>query len=167
MLRSPIQFVLVVLALCFILHDLAGAQPPRVRPGGSQIAQPQSEWPRTRTPSRDRSEARAYSSRAVPTFSGTGPPSRNWRLGIYDERAPRGVRISRVARGTPASQNGLEDGDYILDVSGYVVGEYQGTFYPLAMAMDYGADANGWAELLIWNKRTFREQIMWVQFRRR
>ena len=48
---------------------------------------------------------------------------------------------------------------YILDVGGYVVGEYQGQYYPLAMAMDYGADANGWAEILVWNKRTFRKNL--------
>ena len=57
--------------------------------------------------------------------------------------------------GSPASRFGLEEGDYILDVSGYVVGEYKGQYYPLSMAMDYGADANGWADLLVWNKRTF------------
>jgi hypothetical protein len=61
----------------------------------------------------------------------------------------------------------LEAGDYILDVSGFVVGEYNGRFYPLSMAMDYGADPNGWAELLVWNKRTFAEETLWVRFQRR
>ena len=163
--------VMVIVALTgWFAFDAAYSQPPRVRPGGGGSpggeARP-GDWPRTRTPSRDRSESRAYAARAVPTFSGTGPPSRNWRLGIYDERAPRGIRISRVLSGSPASDIGLEVGDYILDISGYVVGEYDGTFYPLAMAMDYGADSSGWAELLIWNKRTYAEQTIWVRFDRR
>jgi len=33
--------------------------------------------------------------------------------------------------------------------------------------MDYGVGADGWAELLVWNKRTKREELLWVKFRRR
>jgi hypothetical protein len=71
-----------------------------------------------------------------------------------------------VPRG-PAQRFGLEQNDYILDVGGYVVGEYEGVYYPLAQAMDFAADPNGWVELLVWNKRTFAEETLWVQLRRR
>jgi hypothetical protein len=147
--------------------------PPRVRPGEQPAAEP-GQWPRTRQPTR-RGAARGDDQRKtysepranVRIAPGNMPPSRNWYLGIQPVRAPRGVRITGVLFNTPAQRFGLESGDYILDVSGYVVGEYQGSYYPLAMAMDYGADANGWAELLVWNRRTFAEETLWVQFRRR
>jgi hypothetical protein len=72
-----------------------------------------------------------------------------------------------VGGGSPAHRFGLEVGDYVLDVGGYVVGEYEKRFYPMPLAMDYGADSNGWAEILVWNKRTFKEELMWVRFSRR
>lgn len=99
---------------------------------------------------------------------GIAPPSRNWFLGITAERGPRGIRVSSVVYNSPAQQFGLEEGDYILDVGGYVVGEYQGSFYPLPLAMDFGTDPNsGWAEFLVWNKRTFREETLWIRLNRR
>ena len=105
--------------------------------------------------------------RTVRIDPNVAPPSQNWFLGVYPARAPKGVRLDSIVGGSPAQQFGLEIGDYILDVGGYVVGEYQNQYYPLSMAMDYGADPNGWAEILVWNKRTFAEQTMWIQFRRR
>lgn len=95
------------------------------------------------------------------------PPSRNWYVGVSPERAPCGVRLGRIFYGSPANRFGLETGHYILDVGGYVVGEYQGRYYPLSMAMDYGVESNGWGEILVWNKRTFREELMWIRFKRR
>jgi S1-C subfamily serine protease len=90
-----------------------------------------------------------------------------WYLGVNVERAPRGIRVSSIAPRGPAHQFGLESGDYILDAGGYVVGEHEGIYYPLAQALDFGADPSGWVEFLVWNKRTFAEETLWVQLRRR
>jgi len=69
--------------------------------------------------------------------------------------------------GSPAQNSGLEPGDYILDIGGRIVGEYENNYYPLSMSMDYGVDDAGWAECLIWNVRTFKEETMWINFARR
>lgn len=173
-MHKPTLSLAVALLTCSTLLG----QPPRTRPGAGESPQPSpsespnaTEWPRLREPGERRPEGQRYlrqeargTARVAPSVA---PPSQNWFFGVYPERAPRGVRITQVIGGSAAQRFGMEPGDYILDVGGYVVGEYQGTFYPLSMAMDYGADANGWAEILVWNKRTFQEELMWVQFQHR
>ena len=63
---------------------------------------------------------------------------RRWKLGVDDSVSPLGVRVRTVYRNTPASvQLGLEPGDYILDVQGYPVGYYQGTYYDLGDLVEY------------------------------
>ncbi|WP_153555147.1 hypothetical protein [Roseimaritima sediminicola] len=157
----------------------------------ARVAPDQSDWPQLRQPGRrppegqgadiqgaDGPRAQGRSADAlreeyrepraeIRIAPGVAPPSRDWYLGIYPERAPKGVRVARVVPGTPAQRFGLERDDYILDVGGYVVGEYQGRYYPLSMAMDYGVGPDGWAELLVWNHRNYQEQLLWVRLRRR
>jgi hypothetical protein len=164
--------------------SLLYAQPPQTRPGAggsppnsaqaesadsaAQEISPQ-DWPKTRSPSAERysnrqrrGPARELGARLI------RPPARpKWFLGVHTSRAPKGLRVDDVVFGSPAHHVGLERGDYILDVGGYVVGEYEGVYYPLELAMQYGADSNGWAELLVWNVRTFAEETVWVQLRRR
>lgn len=161
-------------AIC--LCSTVFGQPPRTRPGAGDSPQADAspnatDWPRLRQPGQRRAEGQRTvqeDARATVVIDpNVAPPSRNWYFGVYPQRAPRGVRLERIVNGSAANRFGMEIGDYILDVGGYVVGEHQGKFYPLSMAMDYGADANGWAELLVWNKRTFREELMWVRFTRR
>ena len=66
---------------------------------------------------------------------------RRWKLGIEKSDAPQGVRVDRVYAFTAAAdQLGLERGDYILDVQGYPVGYYQGTYYPLGDLLNQQAD---------------------------
>jgi hypothetical protein len=93
---------------------------------------------------------------------------RQWRLGIADSVSPLGVRVRHVYRNTPASdQLGLEPGDYILDVQGYPVGYYQGTYYDLFDQLNMNADPHGWVNINIWNYRTGRDAPYWVQLQRR
>ncbi|MCM2374371.1 PDZ domain-containing protein [Aporhodopirellula aestuarii] len=181
--KMILSFTLVV-GMCSVLI----AQPPQTRPDAGGTPQPgaspsvlpdtspgassgAADWPRLRQPGQRRAEGertiRGEARATIRIDPNVAPTSRNWYFGVYPERAPRGVRLARIVNGSAASRFGMEVGDYILDVGGYVVGEYQGQYYPLSMAMDYGADASGWAELLVWNKRTFREELMWVQFSRR
>jgi hypothetical protein len=83
-------------------------------------------------------------------------------------RFGRAIReVDAVVGNSPADRVGLENGDYILDASGYVVGPYQGVYYPLSDALNYGADPDGWVEQLIWNRRTSAEETAWVQLQRR
>jgi hypothetical protein len=163
-------------AIAILMCSPLFGQPPQTRPGAGGTLQPgatpnATEWPRVRQPGQRRAEGqRTVQEEARATVRidpNVSPPSQNWYFGVYPERAPRGVRLGSIVNGSAANRFGMEIGDYILDVGGYVVGEYQGQYYPLSMAMDYGADANGWAEILVWNKRTFREELMWVQFTRR
>ena len=91
-----------------------------------------------------------------------------WYLGVRTMRAPKGLRIEKALAGSPAAAKGLEAGDYILDVGGYVVGEHtDGNYYPLGDSLRFGADRDGWVELLIWNVRTYRAETFWVQLARR
>ena len=93
---------------------------------------------------------------------------RRWKLGIDDSVSPLGVRVSTVYRNTPASvQLGLERGDYILDVQGYPVGYYQGTYYDLGDLLNMYADPQGWVNINIWNYRTGQDAPYWVQLQRR
>jgi hypothetical protein len=146
------------------------ARQPELLPDRGEVP-PDPDWPRTRSPGSQRYEGRLP--RMQPRITQPpqarirpGRPSR-WYLGVYDERAPQGTRLSQIVPGSPASRFGLEVGDYILDVGGYVVGDYNGSYYPLSLALEYGTDRSGWAELLVWNKRTFAEETLWVQLRRR
>lgn len=164
------------LLLGTLMPQFSSAQPPRTRPGPDRPSenreeQPDGDWPRARRPG-ERQEAgqRSVTNAAAPEVRVApriAPPRGDWFLGVYTDRAPRGLRLSQIVRGSPASRFGLEVGDYILDVSGYVVGEYNGRFYPLPMALNYGVDRDGWAELLVWNKRTFAEETLWVRLQRR
>lgn len=150
-----------------------GVQPvdPRALPPAEA---PPNDWPRGRQQPRaagryngrqaTSSSAREYAPRAVRPNQ---QPNSIWTLGVNLGRAPRGLRITRISAFGPAHRFGLETDDYILDVNGYVVGDYNGMYYPLARVLDFAADRSGWVELLIWNKRTFSEETMWVQLQRR
>lgn len=159
------------------------AQPGPPAPGGVQPVDPRAlppaeaapnDWPRGRQQPRaagryngrqaTSNSAREYAPRVVRPNQ---QPVSIWTLGVNLGRAPRGLRITRVTAFGPAHRFGLEQDDYILDVNGYVVGDYNGMYYPLARVLDFAADRSGWVELLIWNKRTFSEETMWVQLQRR
>ena len=179
--RASLTMLLVVLVAGPLSTGATLAEPPQTRPragtnpppgnAGQQPRAATRQWPRPRTPGeRPRTGQRSVTTKPLPTVRidpNVAPPSQKWYLGVVPVRAPRGVRLTRIVEGSPASRFGLEDGDYILDVGGYVVGDYNGQYYPLSMAMDYGAAPNGWAELLVWNQRTFAEETHWVQIRRR
>lgn len=103
----------------------------------------------------------------VPQRRIVGPAFSKWQLGVNTEDAPMGLMIKNVQTWTPAYSAGLEVGDYIVDVNGYPVGFYPGGYFPLQTAFGMLADPNGWVELGIWNKRTKREEYMWVMLTRR
>jgi hypothetical protein len=90
-------------------------------------------------------------------------PTARWRLGLRTDNAPKGLLITEVTRNSPASNFGLEEGDYLLDIGGYPVGFYGGGYYPLADTLNQVARRDGWVNLLIWNKRTNAEEAMWVK----
>jgi hypothetical protein len=81
--------------------------------------------------------------------------------------SPKGLRIRDVLRPSAAWRFGLEEGDYIIDVMGYPVGVYQGQYYPLDDALNRFTPPDGWANILVWNKRTLNEEPMWIQLDRR
>ena len=182
--------LLVIFVSALLVASLANAQPPKTRDGGTRegiAGQPEGpqndqseraagaaqEWPKVRTPgSRTQQGIEQpgddHQYRTEPRQQvRVAPPSQNWFLGINPERAPKGLRVDSVAPGSPAQLVGLETGDYVLDVGGYVIGEYNNQYYPLAMAMDFGVDSSGWGEFLIWNCRTYKEEPMWIQVNRR
>ena len=90
-------------------------------------------------------------------------PSRHWYMGVTVQRAPLGVMVSSVVPNSPAHRAGLEPGDYLLDAGGYIVGDYNGRHYPLSDAMDLGAEPSGWIEMLVWNRRTYQRETVWIQ----
>jgi hypothetical protein len=90
-----------------------------------------------------------------------------WRLGLWTDNAPAGLRIREVSRYSPAWRFGLEEGDYLMDVMGYPVGFYDGTYYPLAETLNQVTPPDGWINILVWNKRTNAEETMWMQAERR
>ena len=136
---------------------LAGADsdaPPQVRQVAPRGSAPQAMMPR-------RMEQQ------VPRYQLRQQLLRRWRLGVNDAVSPLGVRVRDVYRNSPASvQLGLEPGDYILDVQGYPVGYYQGTYYDLGDLLNMYADPQGWVNLNIWNFRTGRDAPYWVQLER-
>ena len=94
------------------------------------------------------------------------PPGVNWQLGVWSELAPTGIRVTRVSPGSAAYYEGLETGDYIMDVNGYPVGLWEGINYPLSDALNSFADRDGWVNLRVWNRRTYLDETFWVQLRR-
>ena len=90
-------------------------------------------------------------------------PQSQWRLGVHIDNAPKGLLITDVARNSTAYRFGLEPGDYLLDVMGYPVGFYGDSYYPLAETFNQVVRPDGWANVLIWNKRTNGEEAMWIQ----
>jgi C-terminal processing protease CtpA/Prc len=79
-----------------------------------------------------------------------------------------GRKARHVYQNTPASdQLGLEPGDYILDVQGYPVGYYQGTYYGLGDLLNMNSDPQGWVNINIWNFRTGQDAPYWVRLQRR
>ena len=112
-------------------------------------------------------QARTYDAetRIVPPRD---PHRRNrWRLGVSTDRAPLGVRFSRVYQGTAAWQFGLERGDYLLDVAGYPIGDHQGRFYSMSDALNEFVGSDGWVNLLVWDHRSRSSRPMWVRLQRR
>lgn len=143
-------------------------RPAEVRPPVEVITDPQ--WPQTRSAGGQRYGGRQSLGRSAREYTRVRPPdgpSALWTVGINLQRAPKGLRVAEVIPRGPANQFGLEVGDYILDVGGYVVGEYQGYYYPLAPALDLATDPSGWAEFLVWNKRTQSEETLWIRLQRR
>jgi hypothetical protein len=94
-------------------------------------------------------------------------PQGRWRLGVYFDDSPRGLRIRQVVRPSAASRLGLEEGDYLLDIMGYPLGLYNNYYYSLEGVMNRVTPPDGWVNLLVWNKRTMAEEAMWVQLERR
>jgi hypothetical protein len=99
-----------------------------------------------------------------------GPPRRSprriasrWRLGVWTDNAPAGLRIREVSRYSPGWRFGLEEGDYLMDIMGYPVGFYQGAYYPLSETLNQVTPPDGWINILVWNKRTNAEETMWMQ----
>jgi hypothetical protein len=94
------------------------------------------------------------------------PPGR-WQLGVYFDDAPKGLRIRQVVSPSAASRFGLEVGDYLLDVMGYPLGYYNGSYYTLEGALNRLTPPDGWVNILVWNHRTGAEEALWVQLTRR
>jgi len=90
-----------------------------------------------------------------------------WRLGVWTDNAPKGLRVREVSRYSPAWRFGIEEGDYLLDVMGYPVGFYDGVYYPLSQTLNQVTPRDGWINVLVWNKRTNAEEAMWMQAERR
>ena len=90
-----------------------------------------------------------------------------WRLGVWTDNAPKGLRVREVSRYSPAWRFGIEEGDYLLDIMGYPVGFYEGAYYPLAQTLNQVTPRDGWINVLVWNKRTNAEEAMWMQGERR
>jgi hypothetical protein len=86
-----------------------------------------------------------------------------WRLGVWTDNAPKGLRVREVSRYSPAWRFGVEEGDYLLDIMGYPVGFYEGGYYPLAETLNQVTPRDGWVNVLVWNKRTNAEEAMWMQ----
>jgi hypothetical protein len=86
-----------------------------------------------------------------------------WRLGVWTDNAPAGLRIREVSRYSPGWRFGLEEGDYLMDIMGYPVGFYEGAYYPLADTLNQVTPPDGWINVLVWNKRTNSEETMWMQ----
>ena len=75
--------------------------------------------------------------------------------------------MKSVLPNSPAQRAGLEPGDYLLDAGGFIVGDYNGQHYPLSQAIDLGAESNGWIEMMVWNRRTFAQETLWVKLQHR
>jgi hypothetical protein len=178
MVTSKRVFGAAIVAVCFALayQFVAVGQPvlQRTRQIGEQARQTSGRQPLRAV--RQRSEANTPQ---IDTQTGTfqlrrqihaGPPRRSlsrvasqWRLGVWTENAPKGLRVREVSRYSPAWRYGVEEGDYLLDIMGYPVGLYDGIYYPLAETLNEVTPPDGWVNLLIWNKRTLAEEELWIQ----
>jgi len=168
--------------LLLVFSFVAEAQPPArqptrrvdrdrdgLAPEGARDRRPQREIPRRtdeRTPRIDLRtgtfDMRREIFRRAPRRSPRRIASR-WRLGVWTDNAPSGLRIREVSRYSPAWRFGLEEGDYLMDIMGYPVGFYQGAYYPLAETLNQVTPPDGWINILVWNKRTNAEETMWMQ----
>lgn len=156
-----------------------GIQPPPTRPiepqPGGDSQEPPLPQPQRQVAPRTESQVPGIESR-----SGRGSretirvaprpriiPQGRWRLGVYIDDAPKGLRIRQVLRPSAASRFGFEEDDYLLDIMGYPVGLYGNYYYPLEEALNRLTPPDGWVNILVWNKRTLTEEAIWVQLDRR
>jgi hypothetical protein len=176
--RASIGTVSLLLLFTFAVE----AQPPDRRPTRrveERREEPPAEADRDRRPQREiprRTESRTP---LIDLRTGTfdlrreifrRPPRRSprriasrWRLGLWTDNAPAGLRIREVSRYSPAWRFGLEEGDYLMDIMGYPVGFYEGAYYPLAATLNQVTPPDGWINILVWNKRSNAEETMWMQ----
>lgn len=79
-----------------------------------------------------------------------------WRLGVFTRDTYTGVEIARIAPDSPAAQVGLEQGDTIVAVNGFRVGDVHGVRYDLGAEFNMRADENGLVHMLVHNHRDGR-----------
>lgn len=80
----------------------------------------------------------------------------DWKLGVYADNTPVGVRITGVIRGSAAWDAGLEQDDVIVTVDGYQVGYVGRETFPLGRELQLRADREGRVTLLVQNHRNDR-----------
>jgi hypothetical protein len=173
---------IAAVGLVFVIAFAVEAQQPDRRPTRrveersddspeetSRDRRPQREIPRrteSRTPNIDLRtgtfDLRREIFRRPPRRSPRRVASR-WRLGVWTDNAPAGLRIREVSRYSPAWRFGLEEGDYLMDIMGYPVGFYERAYYPLAATLNQVTPPDGWINILVWNKRSNAEETMWMQ----
>ncbi len=155
----------VVLAVVFAVPTIGLSQDEREDPPRSG-QEPADEEEALEVTTEDPPELPA-AFKAPPTRWQPPRPAVRWYLGVEPADAPLGIRITEVYRNTPASDLGLEAGDYILAAAGRPVGYYNGTYYDLSHVMNRFADRRGNIRLTIWNFRNGKEIDFTVQLDRR
>ena len=87
--------------------------------------------------------------------------NRQWFLGIVYRTLPRGVEVRRVIRNSPAERAGLERGDVILRIGGFVIDQTQ--TFPDALQRAGNASVNGRVRMLVRDVRTGRLVWIWAR----
>lgn len=86
--------------------------------------------------------------------AGRARPGGTVQIGVRVANRDFGVEVTQVFPGSPASQMGLEVGDFIITVGGYQVGYVYGRLYDLSEECSRRVDGNGNVRLVIRQQRT-------------
>jgi putative lipoprotein len=91
---------------------------------------------------------------------------RRWYLGVEVDYRDYGAVITRVVRGSPARNAGLETRDVIVTVNGYQIGMVGGRLYSLERELELRASRRGLVRLLVQNQRSGELSSLEVQLER-
>lgn len=146
-LKTYWEFGLVAILLAAVIGVASAQDRNRDTLGGSEVGTAEGMPDAADIP-----PAIGYDGRpSVPEYRPTG-----WKLGVWATTSKTGCRVTRVVSRGAAERAGIEPGDVIISVDGFVVGSVADRTYYLGEELQKRADERGKVSVLLldWRSRS-------------